>query len=29
VPPDDFDLSPGDVVEIAVGELVLENEVTR
>jgi 2-dehydro-3-deoxy-D-arabinonate dehydratase len=29
VPPDDFNLSPGDVVEISVGELVLENEVTR
>jgi 2-dehydro-3-deoxy-D-arabinonate dehydratase len=29
VPPDDFDLSPGDVVEISVGELALENEVTR
>ena len=29
VPPDDFDLSPGDVVEISVGELTLENEVTR
>ncbi len=29
VPPDDFDLSPGDLVEISVGELTLENEVTR
>ena len=29
VPPDDFDLSPGDLVEISVGDLVLENEVTR
>jgi 2-dehydro-3-deoxy-D-arabinonate dehydratase len=29
VPPEDFDLSPGDVVEISVGELTLENEVTR
>jgi 2-dehydro-3-deoxy-D-arabinonate dehydratase len=29
VPPDDFNLSPGDLVEIAVGELVLENEVTQ
>ena len=27
VPPDDFNLSPGDRVEISVGELVLENEV--
>jgi hypothetical protein len=29
VPPDDFNLSPGDVVEIRVGELTLENEVTQ
>jgi 2-dehydro-3-deoxy-D-arabinonate dehydratase len=29
VPPDDFNLSPGDLVEIRVGELVLENEVTQ
>jgi len=29
VPPDDFDLSPGDLVEISVGELTLANEVTR
>ena len=29
VPPDDFNLSPGDLVEISVGELVLENEVTQ
>jgi 2-dehydro-3-deoxy-D-arabinonate dehydratase len=29
VPPDDFDLSPGDLVEISVGELTLENEVTQ
>jgi 2-dehydro-3-deoxy-D-arabinonate dehydratase len=29
VPPDDFNLSPGDLVEISVGELTLENEVTR
>jgi 2-dehydro-3-deoxy-D-arabinonate dehydratase len=29
VPPDDFDLSPEDLVEISVGELTLENEVTR
>jgi len=28
VPPDDFNLSPGDLVEISVGELTLENEVT-
>jgi 2-dehydro-3-deoxy-D-arabinonate dehydratase len=28
VPPDDFNLSPADRVEISVGELVLENEVT-
>jgi 2-dehydro-3-deoxy-D-arabinonate dehydratase len=27
VPPDDFNLSPGDLVEISVGDLVLENEV--
>jgi 2-dehydro-3-deoxy-D-arabinonate dehydratase len=29
VPPDDFNLSPGDLVEISVGELTLENEVTQ
>jgi 2-dehydro-3-deoxy-D-arabinonate dehydratase len=29
VPPEDFDLSPGDLVEISVGELTLANEVTR
>jgi 2-dehydro-3-deoxy-D-arabinonate dehydratase len=29
VPPDDFDLSPEDLVEISVGELTLENEVTQ
>src|SRR5918997_1284995 len=29
VPPEDFDLSPGDLVEISVGELILENEVER
>jgi 2-dehydro-3-deoxy-D-arabinonate dehydratase len=29
VPRDDFDLSPGDRVEISVGELTLENEVTQ
>jgi hypothetical protein len=29
VPPEDFDLSPGDLVEISVGELTLENEVAR
>jgi 2-dehydro-3-deoxy-D-arabinonate dehydratase len=29
VPGDDFDLGPGDRVEISVGELVLENEVAR
>ncbi len=29
VPPEDFNLSPGDLVEISVGELTLENEVTR
>jgi 2-dehydro-3-deoxy-D-arabinonate dehydratase len=29
VPPDDFNLSPGDLVEISVGELSLENEVTQ
>ena len=28
VPPDDFDLAPGDRVEISVGNLVLENDVT-
>lgn len=28
VPPDDFDLAPGDRVEISVGGLVLENDVT-
>ncbi len=27
VPPEDFDLSPGDLVEISVGELTLENGV--
>jgi 2-dehydro-3-deoxy-D-arabinonate dehydratase len=27
VPPEDFNLSPGDLVEISVGELTLENEV--
>jgi 2-dehydro-3-deoxy-D-arabinonate dehydratase len=27
VPPDDFNLAPGDVVEISVGDLVLINEV--
>jgi 2-dehydro-3-deoxy-D-arabinonate dehydratase len=29
VPEDDFTLKPGDVVEISVGDLVLENEVTQ
>jgi 2-dehydro-3-deoxy-D-arabinonate dehydratase len=29
VPPEDFDLSPGDLVEISVGKLTLENEVAR
>jgi 2-dehydro-3-deoxy-D-arabinonate dehydratase len=29
VPEDDFTLEPGDVVGISVGDLVLENEVTR
>jgi 2-dehydro-3-deoxy-D-arabinonate dehydratase len=29
VPPDDFNLSPGDLVEISVGELTLENEVMQ
>ena len=29
VPHDDFDLGPGDTVEISVGDLVLHNEVTR
>src|SRR5215218_342287 len=29
VPPDDFDLSPGDRVGISVGELTLENEVAQ
>ena len=29
VPGEDFDLSPGDRVEISVGELALENEVER
>lgn len=29
VPEDEFTLEPGDLVEISVGDLVLENEVTR
>jgi len=29
VPPDDFNLSPGDRVDISVGELTLENEVAQ
>src|SRR5918992_5619627 len=29
VPPDDFNLSPGDLVEISVGELTLENGVAQ
>ena len=29
VPPDDFNLEPEDVVQITVGELTLENKVTR
>jgi 2-dehydro-3-deoxy-D-arabinonate dehydratase len=29
VPPEDFNLSPGDLVEISVGELTLQNEVTQ